>query len=65
MLDILEIYLEYKLYEAMVTETHSGKKETYTGVNSRQFKQRLYEHNADMRKVLAESNLAWPPMFGS
>ena len=38
------------VYEATVTETHSGKKETYTGVTSRQFKQRLYEHNADMRK---------------
>ena len=38
------------VYEATVTETHSGKKETYTGVTSRKFKQRWYEHNADMRK---------------
>ena len=38
------------VYEATVTETLSGNKETYTGVTSRQFKQRLYEHNADMRK---------------
>jgi hypothetical protein len=38
------------VYEATVTETQSGNKETYTGVTSRTFKRRLYEHNADMRK---------------
>ena len=38
------------VYEATVIETQSGKKETYTGVTSRPFKSRLYEHNADMRK---------------
>ena len=35
---------------ATVTEMVTGSVETYTGVTSRQFKQRYYEHNADMRK---------------
>ena len=39
------------IYEATVTETQTGSKETYTGVTSRQFKKRFYEHNTDMRKV--------------
>ena len=34
-----------------MTETQTGSKETYTGVTSRQFKKRFYEHNTDMRKV--------------
>ena len=38
------------VYEATVSEVQSGKKETYTGVTSRPFKRRFYEHNADMRK---------------
>ena len=39
------------VYEARVTEQPSGKIETYTGVTGRRFKQRLYEHRTDMRKV--------------
>ena len=38
------------VYEATVTETQTGKKETYTGVTSRPFKRRLYEHRTDMNK---------------
>ena len=38
------------VYEATVTETQNGNKETDTGVTSRTFKRRFYEHNADMRK---------------
>ena len=38
------------VYEAKVTEQLTGNSETYTGVTSRPFKQRLYEHHADMRK---------------
>ena len=41
---------ECVVYEATVTEDPSGKKETYTGVTSKPFKQRLYEHRADARK---------------
>ena len=37
------------VYEAAITETVSGKKETYTGLTSIQFKQRLIEHINDMR----------------
>ena len=37
-----------EMYEATITEDQSGKKETYTGVSSRPFKKRLYEHNTDM-----------------
>ena len=39
------------IYEATVTETQTGSKETYTGVTSRQFKKQFYEHNTDIRKV--------------
>ena len=46
----LQCLAECVVYEATVTENPSGKKETYTGVTSRPFKQRLYEHRADMRK---------------
>ena len=37
------------VYEAGVAETVSGKVEFYTGVTSRTFKARLYEHRTDMR----------------
>ena len=40
------------VYVATVTETLSGKKETYTGFTSRTFKRRLYELNADMSTSL-------------
>ena len=39
------------VYEATVTEQASGKKETYTGVTARRFKDRLYEHRTDMSKT--------------
>ena len=39
------------VYEATVTETISGTKETYTGVTGRPFKKRLYEYKTDMKKV--------------
>ena len=42
--------VECVVYEATVSEVQSGKKETYTGVTSRPFKRRFYEHNADMKK---------------
>ena len=38
------------VYEAAVTETVSGKKETYCGLTCREFKVRFNEHNNDMRK---------------
>ena len=44
------------VYEAMVTEPASGKKETYTGVTARRFKDRLYEHNTDMNKTINRTN---------
>ena len=36
------------VYEATVTQTLTGHKETYTGVTGRAFKDRLYEHRTDM-----------------
>ena len=38
------------LHEAAVEQIPSGKTETYTGVTARTFKERLYEHRADMNK---------------
>ena len=38
------------VYKAAVTETVSGKKETYCGLTCREFKVRFNEHNNDMRK---------------
>ena len=46
------------VYEATVTEVASGKKETYTGVTSRRFKDRLYEHRTDMNNVKNRTNSA-------
>ena len=46
------------VYEATVTEDTSGRKETYTGVTSRPFKKRYYEHNTDMRKVNGRTKTA-------
>ena len=37
------------VYEASITETVSGKTETYTGLTSRTFKQRYNEHCSDTR----------------
>ena len=39
---------ESVIYEATVTEVISRKKETYTGLTTRRFKDRLYEHNTNM-----------------
>ena len=36
------------VYQASVKEITTGKIETYTGVTARRFKDRLYEHRADM-----------------
>ena len=33
-----------------MTEVTSGKKETYTGLTNRRFKDRLYEHNTSINK---------------
>ena len=38
------------VYEETSIKTQSGKKETYTGVTSRPFKSRLYEHNAEFER---------------
>ena len=38
------------IYEAVVTEVTSGKKETYTGLTNRRFKDRLYEHTTSFNK---------------
>ena len=50
------------IYEATVT-TDNGKKETYTGLTSRRFKDRLYEHTSDMNNEHNEgtslSNYVW------
>ena len=37
------------VYKATVTETVSGKKETYTGLTGNRFKERYNGHNTDMR----------------
>ena len=37
------------VYRATVTETISGKKETYTGMTSREFKERWQEHKYDVK----------------
>ena len=39
------------VYCASVTETLSGKTETYTGLTGRSFKRRLTEHRHDMKKA--------------
>ena len=44
------------IYEATVTQRITGLKETYTGVTSRKFKDRLYEHRTDMNRVKARDN---------
>ena len=44
------------VYEATVTEVASGNKETYTGVTSRRFKDRLYEHRTDMNNSKNRTN---------
>ena len=41
------------VYQATVTELPSGKKETYTGVTGRAFKDRLYEHWTDANTALS------------
>ena len=38
------------IYEAIVTEVTSGKKETYTGLTNRRFKDRLYEHTTSFNR---------------
>ena len=37
------------VYEASITETVSGKKETYTGMTGREFKDRSREHKYDVK----------------
>ena len=37
------------VYQATVERTDNSSTETYTGLTSRRFKDRFYEHNADMR----------------
>ena len=44
------------IYEATVTQTLTGQKETYTGVTSRRFKERLYEHRTDMNNIKNRDN---------
>ena len=39
------------VYEATVTQTTTGQKETYTGVTGRKFKDRLYEHRTDRNSI--------------
>ena len=46
------------VYEATVAERVSGKKETYTGVTSRRFKDRYYEHRTDMNNRNNRTNSA-------
>ena len=46
------------VYEATVSEVVSGKKETYTGVTSRWFKDRYYEHRTDMNNIGNRTNSA-------
>ena len=46
------------VYQATVTEVRSGKIETYTGVTSRRFKDRLYEHRTDMNNAKNRTNSA-------
>ena len=50
------------IYEATVT-TNTGKKETYTGLTSRRFKDRYYEHTSDINNEKNEgtslSNYIW------
>ena len=46
------------VYEATVAEIVSGKKETYTGVTSRRFKDRYYEHRTDMNNRNNRTNSA-------
>ena len=44
--------------QATVTELPSGKKETYTGVTGRAFKDRLYEHWTDANTEKERANTA-------
>ena len=37
------------VYQATVTRTDTNTTETYTGLSARRFKDRLYEHRADIR----------------
>ena len=37
------------VYQASVTRTDTNTTETYTGLSARRFKDRLYEHRADIR----------------
>ena len=37
------------VYRATIKQTLTGKEDTYTGMTGRSFKERLYEHNTDMR----------------
>ena len=46
------------VYQATVTEVRSGKIETYTGVTSRRFKDRLYDHRTDMNNAKNRTNSA-------
>ena len=37
------------IYQATVTRADNGKQETYTGLTSRRFKDRYYEHTGDFK----------------
>ena len=53
------------VYRASVTETVSGKTETYTGLTSNRMKERWYKHNSDTRNEKDRHNTSLRPMFGS
>ena len=42
---------ESVVYRATVQETVSGKKETYTGLTGREFKERWYEHRTNINNT--------------
>ena len=44
------------VYVASVTETDTGKTETYTGLTGNKFKQRWYKHNSDMKNEKDRNN---------
>ena len=51
------------VYQATVVRSDNDHKETYTGLSARRFKDRLYEHRADMkdsrRNGTSLSNYVW------
>ena len=47
---------ESVVYRATVTETATGKIETYTGLTGGKFKDRWYKHSSDMRKERDRNN---------